>query len=85
MKGMKYGVDNSGKVAVVLMIDGNKVKLLSEDTKFSGLNGKAMMLKVSGKVGGIIADGTKMVKPGEVGYHDAVIDTLEGMGIDVVG
>jgi hypothetical protein len=85
MKGMKYGIDSSGKTVVVLMIDGNKVRLLSQEAKFSSLNGKAMALKVSKDVGGIIADGTRMVKPSESGYPDAVIDTLEDMGIDVVG
>lgn len=85
MKGTKYGLDGSGKSVVVLMIDGNKVRLLSQEKKFSDLNGKALALKVAKKIGGITADGTKMMRPGEIGYFDAVIDTLEGMGIDVVG
>ncbi len=85
MKGKKYGVDGSGKSVVVLMIDGNKVRFLSQEKKFSDLNGKALGLKVAKKIGGITADGTRTVKPGEAGYSDAVIDTLEGMGIDVVG
>ncbi len=81
----KYGIDGSGKSVVVLMIDGNKVRLLSQEKKFSDLNGKALALKIAKKIGGITADGTRTVKPGEAGYSDAVIDTLEGMGIDVVG
>lgn len=85
MKGMKYGIDNEGRTVVVLLIDGNKVKLLSQDSKFVGLNGKSMSLKVREEIGSMIADGMKTVKPGEVGYPGAVIDTLEGMGIDVVG
>ncbi len=85
MRSTKYGVDDSGKYVVVLMIDGNKVRLLSQEKKFSDLNGKALALKVAKKIGSITADGTRTVKPGEVGYPEAVIDTLEGMGIDVVG
>jgi hypothetical protein len=85
MKGTKYGIDGSGNSVVVLMIDGNKVRLLSQEKKFSDLNGKALALMVAKKIGGIIADGAKMVRSGEVGYPEAVIDTLEGMGIDVVG
>lgn len=85
MKGMKYGIDSSGRTVVVLIIDGNNVKVLSQDSKFAGLNGKDMALRVGGKVGNVTADGMKMVSSGEVGYPDAVIDTLEEMGIDVVG
>ncbi len=85
MKATKYGVDNSEKTAVVIMIDGNKVRLFSQDKKFSDLNGKPLALKVAQKIGNITADGTRVVKPGEAGYSDAVIDTLEEMGINVVG
>lgn len=85
MKGMKYGIGSDGTAIVVLMIEGNIVRLVSQDPKFSGLNGKAMALKVSDEVGSVTVDGTKMVKPGETGYPDAVVDTLEEMGIDVVG
>ncbi len=85
MKGTKHGIDSSGRPVVTLMIDGNKVRLLSQEKKFSDLNGKALALKVAKKIGGITADGTRTVKPGEADYSDAVIDTLEGLGIDVVG
>ena len=85
MKEMKYGIGSDGTAIVVLMIEGNIVRLVSQDPKFSGLNGKAMALKVSDEVGGITVDGTKMVEPGETDYPDAVVDTLEEMGLDVVG
>jgi hypothetical protein len=85
MSMMKYGIDGSGKAVIVLIIEGDKVRLLSENAKFSNLNGKPMSLRVSDNVGSITVEEKRLVKPGEPGYHDAVIDTLEGMQIDVVG
>jgi len=85
MKKVRYGVDSSGKAVVVLMIDVNKVRVISGEARLAGLNGKSLTLRISKEVGNLIADGRKMVNPGEAGYPDAVIDTLEQMGIDVVG
>lgn len=85
MKKTRYGVDRSGKAVVAIAIDGDKVKVLSEQGRFASLNGKSMALRVKKEIGNLIADGTVMVKPGEAGYPNAVIDTLESMWIDVVG
>ena len=85
MKKIRYGINWEGKVVVVLIIDDNKVKVLSQEARFADLNGKTLDLRVREEVGDIVADGRKAVKLGEVGYPDAVIDTLEEMGYDVVG
>ena len=80
-----YGVDSSGTKVVTLVVDGDAVKIDSELPKINGLIGRALKRRVAKKMNGIIADGFVLVKPGEPGYLDAVIDTLEGMGLDVVG
>ena len=82
---MLYGVDSSGTKVVTLAVDGDAVKIDSELPEINGLVGKELKKRVAKKMKGIMADGFVLVKPGESGYHDAVIDTLEGMGIDVVG
>lgn len=82
---MLYGVDSGGIKVVTLVVDGDAVKIDSELPKISGLIGKELKKRVAKKIKGIIADGFVLVKPGEPGYPDAVIDTLEEMGIDVVG
>lgn len=77
--------DSSGAMVATLVVDGDTVKIDSNLPKVKGLVGKALKKRVSREMNGITADGFVLVKPGEPGYHDAVIDTLEAMGLDVVG
>ena len=85
MKKISYGIGQDGRLMAVLISDGNRVAVVSEDTRVEALNGRTLALRVAKEVGNVIADGFVSVVPGESGYPDAVIDTLEGMGIDVVG
>ena len=77
--------DSNGVMVATLVVDGDTVKIDSKLPKVNGLIGKALKKRVSREMNGITADGFVLVKPGNPGYQDAVIDTLEGMGLDVVG
>jgi hypothetical protein len=85
MKKILTGIDKDGKAVVRVKIDGTKVKFLSQDKRFAELHLKPMKLRCRKLVGGINADGFIVVRPGDAEYSKAVIDTLEGMGLDVVG
>ena len=84
MKKIQYAVDADGKVAAVILVDGDSVMIQSENTAIKRLTEKSLKRKVPHETKDIIADGYEMVSPGKQGYSDAVIDTLEEMGLDVV-
>ena len=84
MKKILYAVDANGKVAAVILIDGDRVSIQSENAAIKSLAGKSLKRKLSRETNDIIAEGYEMVVPGKREYSDAVIDTLEGMGLDVV-
>jgi hypothetical protein len=85
MKRVINGFYRDGKPAVSIEIDGSKVSIWSQDKNLSGLDLDSMKLRCQKNLKGIIADGYKIVKPGDPDYPSAVIDTLESMGLDVVG
>jgi hypothetical protein len=85
MKKILTGIDKDGKTVVTVKIDGTKVKFLSQDKRFAELHLKPMKLRCRKLVGDVIADGFRIVSPGDAEYSKGVIDTLEGMGLDVVG
>lgn len=80
-----YGINGNGIKVATLAIDGGTVEIDSKLVKINSLIGNALKKRVARKIKGIVADGFVLVNPGNPGYPDAVIDTLEGMGIDVVG
>jgi len=85
MKKILCAVDANGKVAAVILAEGDHVKIQSENAAIKRLAGKSLKRKVAHETKDIIADGYEMVAPGKHGYSEAVIDTLEEMGLDVVG
>ncbi len=80
-----FGTNSSGTKVVALTIDGDAVEIDSKLAKIKRLAGKSLEKRVARKAKGIVADGFVSVGPGSPDYLDALIDTLEGMGINVVG
>ncbi len=81
---MKLSVFNSiGQKVATLDVDGNNVKIASDEKRISELNGKEMDLRVRIKSKNTIGDAKKVVKPGEKDYFDAVVDTIELMGFGI--
>ena len=74
-----------GKMVAMLKAEGEKVEIVSKDPKISVLNGAAMKLRVAIEKGDVIADASRTVIWGEEGYLNAVIDTLQTEGFEVIG
>ena len=74
-----------GKMAAMLKVTGDNVDIVSKDPKLSVLNGAAMKLSVAIGKGDVIADAARTVIYGEDGYLNAVIDTLQTEGYEVIG
>jgi len=85
MKKVLVGIDRDGETVVTVTMDGAKVEFSSRDRRFTELHLKPMKLRCRKLAGGIVADGFRIVRPGDAEYSEAVIDTLEEMGLDVAG
>ena len=85
MKQTKFVFGKNGKMLAMLVIEGEKVDIVSMDPKMKSLSGKSMRLREAVEVGSVIADTSRAVSPGEDGYVLAVIDYFETQGLEVVG